>query len=479
MATRTCIRNAAWIIAWDASERRHCYLTGADIVFCQSAVEFVGTDYTGPADETIDGRDVLVMPGLINTHSHPSTEPFFRGIREEQGAPQMYMTGLYERQLAYVPGMQYRRWAAESAYCEMLLSGVTTVADLSAPYDGWFDVAARSGLRVFMAPSFASARWHRDDDWRLHYIWDEAAGRKRFQEALDLVEAARRHECGRLSGIVFPAQIDTCSEALLRDSHAAAAERNLPFTTHCAQSVVEFNEMIGRNGKTPIQWAAEIGILGPSTTLGHAIFLDEHSWLHWHSRDDLRLLGETRTAVAHCPSPFARYGQMLEDFGKYVRAGVNMTIGTDVSPHNLLEEMRLAATLARIAAGNINTTNLSEVFAAATVGGAEALQRDDLGRLAPGMKADLVLVNLTNPYMIPARDPLRSLIYTAADRAVRDVFIDGNKVVEGGVVRTLNHGQAVGHLVEAQAQMEQQTATRDFRGRASTEIAPLSLPILT
>ena len=478
MSKRTRIKSADWIIAWDPARQGHCYQTAADLVFADDTIESIGVNDQSQTDETIDGRGLLVMPGLVNSHSHPSTEPFFRGIREEQGVPQMYMTGLYERQLAYVPGMEYRRWAAEAAYCEMLLSGVTTVADLSAPYDGWMDVAARSGLRVFLAPNFASAGWHRDDDWRLQYNWDEPGGRKRFETALDIIGKAQRHESGRLAGIVFPNQIDTCSAELLRDGFAAAVERKLPFTTHCSQTVNEFNEMVNRNGKTPVQWAAEIGILGPRTTLGHAIFIDEHSWLHWHTRDDLRLLSETRTAVAHCPSPFARYGQMLEHFGRYVKAGVTMTIGTDISPHNLLEEMRLASTLARIAAQDVNSTSLSDVFAAATVGGARSLQRDDLGYLAPGMKADLVLVEINNPYMLPARDPLRSLVYTAADRAVRDVFVGGNQIVKDGAVLTLNHADAVGRLVEAQAKMEREAPTRDYRKRQSTQIAPLSLPVV-
>ena len=187
--------------------------------------------------------------------------------------------------------------------------------------------------------------------------------------------------------------------------------------------------MVKRHGKTPVQWAKQIGVLGPRAILGHAIFLDEHSWLHWHSHQDLNLLADSGTSVAHCPSPFARYGHGMEDFGRYRRAGVNIGIGTDVAPHNLIEEMRLAAIVARILAENIKTTSTAEVFHAATAGGASALGRDDIGRLAPGAKADLVLVDLKNPFMMPARDPLRSLIYTAADRAIRDVYIAGEQVV--------------------------------------------------
>lgn len=478
MAARTRISNADWVVAWDAANARHAYLAGGDVVFEGDTIAFVGRGDDGPADTTIDGRGLMVMPGLVNVHAHPATEPFFRGIREEHGVPAMYMSGLYERSVAYFPPPEARRFAAEAAYCELLKSGVTTVLDLSAAYPGWLDLAARSGLRVMLAPGYASARWKLENDWRLLYEWDEAGGRKRFDDALRLIDEAARHPCGRLTGALCPTQIDTCSEGLLRDSAAAARARGLALTTHCAQSVVEFNEMVARHGMTPVQWAAQVGVLGRGTILGHAIFLDGHSWLHWHSRDDLRLLAETGTAVGHCPTVFARYGQALEDIGAYRRAGVAVGLGTDVAPHNLIEEMRHAIMVGRVAAGEIASVSTAAVFDAATARGADALLRPDLGRLAQGAKADLVLIDLTEPTMMPARDPLRSLVYAAADRAVRDVYVGGEKVVDSGRVLTLDHAGAAAALREAQARMEAEVPSRDFRGRTADDITPLSLPRL-
>ena len=147
----------------------------------------------------------------------------------------------------------------------------------------------------------------------------------------------------------------------------------MPLTVHCAQSVNEFLVMVDRHGKSPMQFARDLGILSPRTVLGHAMFIDEHSWVRWHTRTDLGILVDTGTNVAHCPSPFARYGHTLEDFGRYRRAGVNLGIGTDVAPHNVIEEMRLAAILARVSARDITTTSVGALFHAATVGGAEAL----------------------------------------------------------------------------------------------------------
>ena len=472
----TVIRNAEWAIVWDAAAGRHVYRRGVDVAFEGSVLTHVGPGYTGRADRTLDGRNRLVMPGLVDIHSHPGHEPAYRGIREEHGVANMYMSGLFERSQAYGAADAATRAAStEFACCELLRSGVTSVLDIGPAWEGWPELMAKSGLRAFLAPGFASARWKLENDFELKYDWDEPAGRRRFEAALALIDGLAKHPGGRLSGVVAPMQIDTCSAELLREAYAAAAERGVPFTVHIAQGVSEVLEVIRRSGVTPIQWAAQLGILGPSTILGHAIFIDTHSWVCWWTRKDLELIAGHGCSVAHCPTPFARYGHMLESFGEYLRAGVNMGIGTDTSPHNLLEEMRTASSLARIAARDIHSVSLADLLHAATVGGAKALLREDLGRLAPGCKADLALVDLACPEMMPARDPLRSLVFHAAERAVRDVFVDGIQVVAEGRVLTLDQAGAAARLAEAQARMMAAVPGRDYRGRSADEITPLSL----
>ncbi|MFN4089677.1 MAG: PilC/PilY family type IV pilus protein, partial [Alphaproteobacteria bacterium] len=154
-----------------------------------------------------------------------------------------------------------------------------------------------------------------------------------------------------------------------------------------------------------------------------------------------------------------------------------VSFGTDTSPHNILEEMRTAAVLARIAAEDIDTVSTADLLHAATVGGARALGRNDIGRLEPGCRADLVLVDLADPGMVPARDPLRSLVYTAAERAVRDVYVGGEQVVADRKVLTLDRAGAAGRLAEAQARMLRDAPNHDYAGRSAEAIVPLSLPL--
>jgi cytosine/adenosine deaminase-related metal-dependent hydrolase len=475
MTQTTLIKNADWAVAWDAGAGEHAYLTNADVAFAGDRISFVGRGYAGEADVTVDGRGLMVMPGLVDIHAHPSMEPFYRGVREEHGVPSMYMTGLYERSQAFGLNPDDMADAATVAYCELLLGGVTSLCDQSFAYPGWLDAIGRSGLRGFVAPGYASARWYMESTHELKYRWDEGQARRNMEAAIGLMNAAEQHESGRLSGVVFPAQIDTCSEELLRDSVALARDTGRPVTTHVAQGVLEFLEMVRRHGKSPVQWANDIGFVGEDVSFGHAIFIDDSSWVNWATHRDLGILSDTGTTVAHCPSPFARYGQTLENFGKYQAAGVNLGMGTDVAPHNLIEEMRLATILARVAARDIRAASTADVFRAATVGGARALLRDDIGRLAAGAKADIVLVDLRNEFMQPARDPLRCLVFTAADRAVRDVYVDGRQVVRDGKVLTMDHREALGRLAEAQKRMERDVPNHDFAKRSAEEVAPLSL----
>jgi len=387
------------------------------------------------------------------------------------------MSGLFERSCSFAIEPEDLKIGAEVSYSDLMLSGVTTLVDISFPYPGWIDVIERSGLRLFAAPGFNTSRWHRDNAHELKYIEDVELGRRNFDAALKIVDQMVAHPCGRLSGVISPVQIDNNNADMLVDSHAAARERGLPWTTHVAQAVLEHQVMVQRHGITPIQYLDKLGLLGRGTLLGHAMTIDQHSWIGWHSNKDLGLLGDSKTAVAHCPTPFMRYGMMLEHFGKYKAAGVILAIGTDTIPHNMLEDLRYASILGRIASRDGQVASTSDVFHAGTIGGARALMRDDIGKLAVGAKADIVVIDTNHPVMVPVRDPLASLIHSAAERAVKDVYIDGNLVVEDHQVVTLNRTEAAGQLAECQARMEANVPNKDYLGRTSQEVSPLSLPV--
>jgi cytosine/adenosine deaminase-related metal-dependent hydrolase len=478
MTDTTVIRNATWIVAWDENAETHTYIKDADLVFSDDRITYVGHDYSGSFDYEIQGRGRMVMPGMINIHSHLSGGPLDKGTFDEVGSAALWGNALYTYSQLLRADRQAIKPGAIVALSELIKSGVTTVVDNSGFYADWMELMANSGIRAVLAPGFRQARWINVGDHRVDYEWDLQAGWDGFKKALDLMDAIIKHPCDRLSGMIFPSQVDTCDADLLKAAHAAAADRNLPLQTHASQTMMEFSEMMRRHGKTPIQWLDSLGILDERTIIGHCIYLDHHSWTPLHSRDDLPLLAERGVTVAHCPTVFGRTGMTMESFGDYVRAGVNLGIGTDSFPYNMLEELRHVGVYARITTGDVHDLTTTDVFNAATLGGANALLRDDIGCLAVEAKADIVIIDIEHPLMRPGREPLRNLINVAADRAVKDVFIDGKQVVADGKILTLDYEGALTELDAAQIRSIRKVPELDFKNRTLDQLAPMTFPVL-
>ncbi len=473
--TVTCIRRAAWVVAWDG--QRHTYIRDADIAFAEGRILQVGGHWQGVAAREIDGSALFVIPGLINIHCHPAQSPLFRGFVEEFGNPRLFSSSRHRFRQSFIPDADAQHASAAFSLGELLAGGVTTVVDLSHAYPGWLELLAGSGIRAVAAPMFRSAAWFTTTGQETEYAWAEDLGEAAFAEAAEVMEAAERHPSGRLSAMVSPAQVDTCTPELLQRAAALARSTGRPLHTHAAQSIAEFAGMTRRHGITPIAWLHRLGFLGPGTILGHAVFTDAHPWILWPERDDLRLLAESGTAVAHCPTVFLRDGSMLHDLGSYLAEGIRIAIGTDTHPQNLLEEMRTAELIARAAAGARHRCDTAQVFRAVTIEAADVLGRDDLGRLAVGARADIVCCTLDHPAMQPLRDPLRNLIHVAAERAVRDVFVDGRQVVEDGRVLTIDMRDAARNVQAAQERLAAAAPGMDPEGAGVDQTAPLALPM--
>ena len=477
MPQTTVFRRAAWVVAWDEAQGGHVYRRDLDLMVRDREIAFLGKNCSETGDVEIDCSQRLLLPGLINIHTHPSSEPLRKGITDETRSPGFWHSSLYEFLTVFNNDREGSIAAMRVALAELLMSGVTTVVDISPPFDGWIETLAESGIRAVAAPMFRDARWYTRNGHLLEYAWDVKAGREAFDRARRLIDLASQHPSGRLSGMMMPSQIDTCTPDLIRDAYDYAVERRLPLQIHASQSVNEFHEMVRRRGKTPIGWLHSIGALGRNTIIGHGIFLDHHPWLHWPTHGDMPLLRDTGATVAHCPTVFMRRGIAMNSFGAYARQGINLGIGTDTYPHNFLEEMRSAFTISRVVAGSVDDVTTLDIFNAATVGGARALLRDDIGRLKVGAKADLVLVDIKHPSMMPMREPLRSLLYVAADRAVRDVFVNGEQVVADGRALKIDYAAASEALEEAQKRSMAEVPKLDWAGRTADQLAPMVLPI--
>jgi cytosine/adenosine deaminase-related metal-dependent hydrolase len=215
----------------------------------------------------------------------------------------------------------------------------------------------------------------------------------------------------------------------------------------------------------------ELGVLGQNTILGHAIIIGGSSWTNYPA-GDVAMMADAGCSVAHAVWVFARRGVAMESFAAYRAAGVNMSLGTDTNPQSVIEAMRWAAVCSKMMERNTEATTAAHAFDAATLGGARALGRDDLGRIAPGAKADLVLWKATSWKMTPLRDPIKNLVYNAADEDVDRVYVNGRLVVDGGQVLAADEKAILTALQEAGDRMWPRMAKADWAGRSADQLSP-------
>jgi cytosine/adenosine deaminase-related metal-dependent hydrolase len=331
--------------------------------------------------------------------------------------------------------------------------------------------AAHYGIRVYVGQAFRSGRWLTRDGKRVQWEWSEEQGRQGLRRALEFHQRHDGAHAGLVRCFFSPAQIDTCTPELLREAKRCADEAGVPYQVHTSQSVVEFNEMVARHGKTPIAWMRELGVLASNTILGHAIIVGGSSWTNYPA-GDVRVMADSGCSVAHAVWVFARRGVAMESFARYREAGVNMSLGTDTNPQSVIEAMRWAAVCSKLTERNTEATTAAHVFDAATLGGARALGRDDLGRIASGAKADLVLWKGTSWRMTPLRDPVKNIVYNAADEDVDRVYVNGRLVVDGGRVLAADEGAILKALQAAGDRMWPRMAKGDWAGRSADQLSP-------
>ena len=213
----------------------------------------------------------------------------------------------------------------------------------------------------------------------------------------------------------------------------AADELGCPITIHLSQTRAEMELIQRRHGKTPEEYLEHVGLLGPDLLVAHCVESSDAG---------LDLLKRTNTTVVSCPLTYARQGQFAP-FGRFRRRGLRTVLGTDGYRMDLVGEMRQAGFVSKLHAGDSAGATASELVHAVTVAGAEALGRSDLGRIAPGARADLVVIDMARPHLQPVSDPLRTLVWNASGADVSAVMVDGRLLVENGRYLLGDEGEIV------------------------------------
>ena len=474
MAATTAV-NASHIIAYDGTGHRH--LKDGVVVYQGNTIVYVGKEYSGEVEQIIDATGKVVTPGFINTHAHLAGSPLDKSFIEDRGNPQFYMSGLFE----YLPARSGAMTVEDARACidfsmvELLRSGTTTIMEMGGVGAYTAEQAGRVGLRAYIGQMYRSGKWYTPDGKQVCYDWDEAGGQEGLKQATAFIEEHQGTYNDRIRGFLSPAQVDTCSAELLQETMRVADTLDVPVQIHVSQSTVEFQAMLQRHGTTPLAWLRDLGVLAPRVILGHAIIIGGTSWTNYPP-GDLRIMADHGCSVAHAVWVFARRGIAMESYQRYLDAGINMTLGTDTCSQNILQAMRWTAVVAKIMDRQTEIVTAREVFNAATLGGAQALGRDDLGRIAPGAKADLLLFDATTLNLAPLRDPVKNIVYYADTQDLDTVIIDGEIVVEHGKVLAADERQVVQNLQRAGERMWPQIGTHDWAGRDVDTLSPLTFP---
>jgi cytosine/adenosine deaminase-related metal-dependent hydrolase len=472
----TLIANTSYIVGFTGTQ--HFLLKKGELAYKGNEVIYVGKSFPGQADEIIDAQGGFVIPGLINLHCHIAASPVEKGFLEDTGNPNLYMTGLYEylRVTHITPEDQMKVF--NFSLSDILTKGSTTIFELGLGTEEMVEAIGNSGIRAYIGLMARSGVFMSKDGRKVHYEWDEPEAFRRLAVTLQRREKYDDSFSGRIKIALYPGQVDTCTPDFLREIGKVASQTKMCVATHAAQTVNEYQIILEKYGRTPADFLTENGIAGPRVMYGHYILPSGHSMNALKIGNELKTIADAGTSIVHCPWGHGRRGIIMESFNKYLDLGINLCLGTDTFPQDMINEMRCAAVFCKIAEANPNRGTAAQIFNAATLGGAKALGRDDIGRLSPGAKADIVIIDTNNLETCPLRDPIKVLIYTASSRNISKVIVDGNIIVENGIVKNMDEQLLIKDMQAVAERMWENVKNKDWGGRSHLEMSPMSFPVV-
>ena len=416
-------------------------------VFARDGViEAVGPSAQLPlsADEVIDARGQVVIPGLVNTHHH-----FYQTLTRVVPAAQdaelfTWLKTLYPIWAKLTPEMAYV--STQTAMAELLLSGCTTSSDHlylfpnGTRLDDTIEAAREIGMRFHAARGAMSVGESKGGLPPDRVVQDEAAILADTQRLIERWHDPARHAMTRI--VVAPCSPFSVSRELMRDAALLAREKGVSLHTHLAENDNDVAYTREKFNCTPAEYAESLGWVGPDVWHAHCVKLDAAG---------IELFAKTGTGIAHCPGSNMRLASGIAPIRAMRDAGVPVSIAVDGSASNdsghMLGEARLALLLQRVAHGPVkgpSALTAREVLEIATLGGARVLGRDDIGALAPGMSADIVCVPLDDIGVAGAlHDPLSALFFCHVPRVMHSV-VNGRVVVRDGRLATIDLPTLIG-----------------------------------
>lgn len=477
-AGRTLI-TASWVVGH--KDGSHRLLPMGEVVFENGEILFVGHRFPGEVARRIDFGDALISPGFIDLDALSDLDTTILGIDNHPGWakgrvwPRSYVdAGPYEMYTQEELAFQKR-----FAFGQLLLNGITTAAPIAslfyrewgetvAEFDAAADAAGQLGLRVYLSPAYRSGGMVLEKPGRMVAVFDEERGFRGLADAVDFIGRQNGRHGDLVRGMLAPDRVETSSLALLQRTDAAAWDLGCKFRLHMAQGTMEVETVRLLHGSTAPVWLAQAGLLSDRLIAPHATNATE---------EDLALYASHGVSIVHCPLVSGRGGSTLNSFSACRKRGINIAMGTDTSPADMLMNLLVGLITCRINDGVPDQIRSADLFDAATLGGARALGRSDLGHLSPGARADISVFGLDDTVMAPSIDPITTLVSGGSGKVTRAVFVDGRVSMLARKVAGIDMEKA---RAQAQAQYDgliSRYPERSWMHPPVSEIFPPSYPI--
>ncbi len=395
-----------------------------DVVVEDGRIAVLERRFRGRADIEIDAEGALVVPGLVNCHTHAGCTPTARGVSEDLDLPE---AGAFYHSVIPLLGLAYSALTEEefAAIMEwdaiaMLLGGATTIVEENfGGADLWLEIVERLGFRSNVGltyPGNVSAIGYVVEGRIVRDAYDVEAG---FRDALAFHADHHGSLSDRVRVHLSPHASETVPEEILRETRKVANELETTIHLHLAQHLDEDRTIRERHGTSPVRYLEQIGLLGPDVLATHVTYTDAADW---------DAIARTRTNVVHTAYRKAKEG-LTSPFWEFLERDANVCMATDSFSHDLVENLKLSALFGKVREHAVGRPTAEHVLGCATHGAAVALGRPDLGVIEPNARGDLLVLDLTSPYTAPVFDPVRAAVYYGNSHSVRHTLVDGRPVV--------------------------------------------------
>ncbi len=414
MTTKWMVKNGAFAVLQEGKPVLRGYMVVED-----DRITYLGEEEPQVDAETqvMDGTHLLFLPGLVNTHGHAAMS-LLRGFGDDLALQVWLQEKMWPMEAKFTADDVY--WGTSLSVLEMLKGGTTTFVDMYDHMDQVAKVVQDSGMRGVLTRGVIG-------------LCPPEVQKQKLDEAIAFAKDWHGKAEGRITTMISPHAPYTCPPDFIEKFVQAAHDLNLPIHTHMSETAAEVQQNVNDYGQRPVAHLEKLGVFSRPTLVAHAVHLTD---------EEIEILAKHDVAVSHNPGSNLKLASGVARVPELLKAGVTVSLGTDgpASNNNLdmFEEMRLAALIHKGVSGDPTAIPAAEALRMGTEYGARSAFLDNVGRLAVGMKADMIALNTDQAHFLPRTDYISHSIYSASAKDVEHVWVDGKQVVKHGSCLTLD-----------------------------------------